>query len=193
MEFLNRQMATVEVFAIEVRRHSGEGRQILEVQRRGESAFSRARTTKVRSEHSRPTIDDWIEGFAERHGSETAAGAQTVLEFMRANGRVFTTASGDPALGLHLTEVPVGRYPLFVKGAGRLSVLFSYLLKNPATADWERRKEWAERLLVLADGRGRYGDKPSSDLIFEKAVLADPIVLARVLDGISGLIKELRG
>lgn len=189
VEFMNRQMASVEVMAVEIRRHSGADGTILEVQRKGETA-SRRRAAPARPQA--PTVDAWRRAFILRHGAEISDGLDAVMEFMSRVGRVFATSSSDPSLGVELSGLAKGRYPLFVKGSGRLTVTFSYLRANAALADYADRADWAERLRAAADGRGRFGEAEGSDLVFDKDLLRDVRAVHSILTVVEDMISTLR-
>lgn len=188
VEFLNGQMATVEVLAVEIRRHSGADGAVLEVQRKG-AAVSRRRT--MSSRRQAPSVEAWRHAFLSRHGDEFGDGIDAAIAFMMRVGRIFATSSSDPSLGVELADIAKGRYPLFVKGTGRLTVTFSYLRANPALSEYAVRADWAERLRGAADGRGRFGEAAGSDLVFERELLSDPRALGSVLSIIDQMIGTL--
>jgi hypothetical protein len=184
VEFLNRQMASVEVMAVEIRRHSGSSGDILEVRRKGETASRRRNAGLTRRE--RPTKEVWLGRFLGHHGSGVADGIDAIIAFMNKHGDVFATAAQSPSLGLKLRNVSRGSYPIFVKWNGSITVSFSYLMRNDAMTDASVRAEWATRLMSCAAGRSRFG-APNGDVIFAPDVLEDAATVLSIL----GVVEEL--
>lgn len=187
VEFLNRQMISVEVMAIEIRRHRGANGEVLEVQRKGQTV-SRRRSPSMKRD--RPTPEAWRARFLAEHGESASDGVDEVLSFMQRRGEVFATVADRPSLGLKLPNVHRGRYPLFIKWTGSLTVSFSYLVRNDAMSDEAVRADWAARLLGCAGGRGRFG-APNGDVTFDRGVIHDMATVRSILTIVDDLIAVL--
>ncbi len=192
VEFLNKHLDTVETYALEVRRHTGgDGAPpILEISRRGVSATNRPQA--ARPQHPVLTIEGWQERFLTRHGDEMLVVAQAMIDWMSRRGRVFTTKSGDPSVGLRIPGPGNGRYPLFVKANGRAAIAFTYLMQRPEFADEPMRSEVARRILEIVEGRGRYGG-PTGDLTIELEPLREERVRELVLAEVDRLVTRMTG
>lgn len=190
VEFLNKHLDTVETYALEVRRHavSESAPPILEVSRRGVSASNRPQAARPR--HPVLSMEDWEERFQRRHGDVLLAVAQAVVDCMSKHGHVFVTKSGDPSVGLHVPGPGTGRYPIFIKANGRISITFTYLMQRPEFADESMRAEVARRILDIVGDRGRYGG-PTGDLTIELEPLRDEGVRERMLAEVEKLVARM--
>lgn len=192
VEFLNRHLDTVETYALEVRRHTGRdgGLPILEISRRGVSASDRPQA--ARPQHPVLTIEAWEERFLRRHGEAMLHAAKALVDWMSKRGRVFTTRSGDPSVGLQVPGPGIGRYPVFVKANGRVAIAFTYLMQRPEFADEPMRAAVARHILELVGDRGRYGG-PTGDLTIELGPLQDEGVRELVLAEVDRLVARMAG
>lgn len=189
VEFLNRQMASVEVMAVEIRRHIGSSGNVLEVQRKGETASRRRNPASARRE--RPSLEVWRNGFLGHHGNEVAAGIDAIIAFMSERGETFATAAQSPSLGMRLLNVSRAPYPLFVKWNGSITISLSYLMRNDALTDAAVRAQWAEHLMACAPGRSRFG-APNGDVVFAPEVLREPATVRDILGVVEELIAVLK-
>lgn len=192
VEFLNKHLDTVETYALEVRRHSlSDGAPpILEISRRGVSATDRPKA--ARPQHPVLTLEAWEERFQRRHGADMLGAGKALIDWMSKRGRVFTTKSGDPSVGLQIPGPGIGRYPLFVKANGRVAIAFTYLMQRPEFADETMRAEVTRRILDIVGQRGRYGG-PTGDLTIELEPLKDERIRELVLAEVEKLVARMSG
>lgn len=137
VEFLNEQMRSAEVLAIEVEQFlTGDGVRLLTPRLVG--VTERAKTAKA-VQAPKPALSEaeWLADLAQRKGKPAAAMAAKALQWFRQAGFVVGMTDSQDAMYARLSR-PDGKptWPFFVRrSTGKLETALQYLKDNPAFAD----------------------------------------------------------
>jgi len=146
VEFLNMQMTSVEVLALELRRYKGEGLNML-----APTLFGQ--TEAARSVKSPGPSRKWDEEsvFAElnaRSGAAEVRAGRQIFNWMILNvGRpVYGTGKMDGSItAFRYMKTGKKIYPLMLSTQNKVYVEFGYCLKHPPFEEQSKRHEWLEK------------------------------------------------
>jgi hypothetical protein len=179
VEFLNEQMATAEVLAIEIKQYLGQGRRTLVPRVIGQT--SAAQQTKRASGPARQwDAESFLTRFEEKRGAAGAAIFSKIIAWAEERGyRVeYGTAAKDPACSLAIESGGLRYSPLSLNTWGKgVQVPVSYLKTRPPFDAAETRTEFRQRLSAIP---GVSADALEQTPTFRFELLEQPGALERL-------------
>lgn len=161
VEFLNEQMRPAEVLAIELEHFiAANGTRTLVPRLVGSTA--RAQSVKSIAAPAVPVNEpEWLASLGERHGAQTAQGAERVMSWFRENGcQVQHTKTQDAFVATVAGSNGKPIWPFFIRrSTGRLETALSNLVSVPAFKEDASRKELLDRIRALPASTLRASDK----------------------------------
>lgn len=189
VEFLNEQMRSTEVIAVEVKRHQGEGMSTLVSRVIGRTAASRQ--TKQSGPPRQWGEESLMAEFQKRFEADEAAAAQAIYTHMLGNGTtaqfgqgatyggvVFLTSEGAAHTGIGLyTGQGFSLYPSEMASHVDREIILELFRKLEAIPGWRVPEEYAEK---------SYRGLPLAPLV-------DPGALTALLNALDWFLGEMTG
>lgn len=189
VEFLNEQMKSAEVLALELRQFQGEGLKTIVPTLYGQTERSAA-------EKPRPAPRQWdaasiCADIERRHGADVLRPARKIMEWINSNTDKswYGRGSKDGSIGLIVVANGLRSSPLFLWTYGTVEVAFPYM-KKPFD-DAAKREELRRRLNDI-DGLSLPADAISKRPGITIAMFSDGERLTRFLDVMDWCVRELR-
>jgi hypothetical protein len=193
VEFLNEQMRTAEVLAIEVKQYidSDGHHQTLVPRLLGQT--EKARQAKGRTPAGRWNRDRLMRELEERNGSGAAEVAGRILEWSEKRGlrAWFGRGQQDGSLTAGFEE-GIGCYPFSLYTYGRVEVQFQALSRRPPFDEPEMREALRTRLNGIGDAVSLPVDGLDRRPSFPLSVLEDSSHLQAFLDAMDWVFSEVR-
>jgi hypothetical protein len=147
VEFLNEQMRSAEVLAIEVAQFMAGGTRLLAPKLIGatERAVAAKAVTPIK-----PPIDQesWLETLREQKGEEAARNAGKLLSWFKGRGFITTVTDSQDAVSARPDHTNV--WPFFIRrSTGKIDTALQFLKNDPAFASEEARVNILEKLKAL--------------------------------------------
>lgn len=143
VEFLNEQMRSAEVLALELE-HYNDGSEVRTIVPRLIGATERAETTKAASPDRKPvgSLEDGLTEMAQLFGGDAQSGAAKAIEWFQSKGFPVTQTSAGAAACVLVPKADGGKFwPFFIRwNTGRFEISMSYLRKTPFYASTETRQ-----------------------------------------------------
>ena len=147
IEFLNEQMRSATMAAVEVRHFGADGTRLLVPRVVGQTA--RAQAVKAAGSQWRAISEsEWIERLAKRD-PDRAKIARELLDWFRTLPAEIDVSGTQSTLHIRVMSQGAWRYPFSIWHTGTLSVNFIWLLSSGRFADESARREFLERLNVI--------------------------------------------
>ncbi len=149
VEFLNEQMRTAEVLAVQLEQFTGqEGARMLVPKLFGET--ERASATKSVTDRGPPmSLEEWLSVLAEKHGADARRGAEKAVAWFGSVGaEVGVSKSNDSIFVRRETDDGKWAWCFFIRSNARLETALIYLQYRPAFASPEARKALLQDLLA---------------------------------------------
>jgi hypothetical protein len=150
VEFLNEQMRSAEVLALELE-HYNDGSEVRTIVPRLIGATERAETAKAASPDRKPvmTIEDGLVEMARLFGGDFKAGAVKAINWFQARGFHVAQTSAGAAACVLVPKADGGTFwPFFIRwNTGRFEVSVSYLRKIPYYAETENRQSLIDSMI----------------------------------------------
>jgi hypothetical protein len=145
VEFLNLQMKSVEVLALELKRYTGNGLDTLAPTLFGQTEA--ARSVKSTSPSKKWTETSFFDELSTRYGDEAAKPARRLLEWIRKNldHPIYGVGKVDGSITGYRIVDGQKLYPLMISTQNKVYVQFGYCLKPPFDNE-ALRKEWLDRV-----------------------------------------------
>jgi hypothetical protein len=192
VEFLNEQMQSAEVLAVEVKQYVDEDGRHQTLVPRLVGQTERARQAKGKDPSRQWDADSLFHDLEERHGSKAVDLAKRLMEWSAKQGMSDWFGSGqkDGSYSPVLREGP-GCWPFILYTYGRIEIQFQNLSRRPPFERADLRKELQVRLnaipgISIPDARLEL--RPSFPIA---AVFGDPALRA-FLDAMDWVLTEFR-
>jgi len=151
VEFLNEQMRTAEISAVEVAQFTGaDGLRTLVPTQVG--LTERARSAKrVTSELEPITKEEWLDRFQQKHGEDARKAASRVIDWAVAKGCSVGPSKTQDSFSISVpTAEGKTAWPFFIRHSnGRFETSLQYLQYRPAFSSEEARQEILNKLNTL--------------------------------------------
>ncbi|MEI2730155.1 MAG: hypothetical protein V9E85_13735 [Candidatus Nanopelagicales bacterium] len=153
VEFLNEQMESAEVLAVEVRRYADDsGYELFVPSVLGRTAAAQAiKESGVRS-RTLWDEDSYYTNMAERLGDEAVATTRAIIAGLQAQGMQAFIGGQGKVYGSTVFVLEHGGHthrPLVIYGDGAVEVRFNHILEHAPFAQRERRQEILDRLNAI--------------------------------------------
>ena len=184
VEFLNGQMKSAEVLAVEVRRYADDsGYELFVPSVTGHTAAAQA--VKESAARTRTLWDEesYYANMGERLGDAAVATARAIVAGLRAQGMQAFIGGQGKAYGSTVFMLEHGGHnhrPLVIYGDGAIEVRFNHILAHAPFIQRERRQELLDRLNAIPGLRlpvGKLDSRPN----FRIELLGNPDNLATFL------------
>ena len=192
VEFPNVQMNPAEVLAIEVRQYVGPGFKTLVPTVIGQTARAAAKATTRSAGNGRWDRESFMAELRAKKGKDVAAIAEKILSWAERNLPSIWWGEGTQ-LGSFFAgmQTPSGGYhPVAVWTNGRVEMQFQGLMRRPAFADEQKRREFARRLNDIP-GVEIPADAVARRPAFDVAALAEPVRLAAFFEVMNWCVSEI--
>jgi len=193
VEFLNEQMRTAEVLAVEIRQYVGQGVKTLVPRVLGQTAEAQQqKTTTSRSTHQWDEASFFKEIETSRSMDEARIDRQ-ILAWARAHGlRIWWGKGSQDGSCFPVLDIKERSYTLFCLWTyGKVEVQFQWLKEQPPFADDALRRELLRRLNQIpgvAIPDDRIARRPS----FSLAALQNDVALQQFLATFDWVIQEIQ-
>jgi hypothetical protein len=191
VEFLNQQMKSAEVLALELRHFAGGGLKTIVPMVYGQT--ERAQQEKSVGNPKRQWDKESVLADLERRkGPEALRAAKRIAEWMktRADQVWFGSGNQDGSMGITIVANGHNYYPIAIWSYGRIEIRFRYLLKGPFEREAKRR-ELLERLNTV-DGVSLLADSITGQPSIPMSALSDEARLHSFLKVMDWLVEELK-
>jgi hypothetical protein len=149
VEFLAHQLHPAEIYAVEVRHHTGAAGRLLATQVMGKVTPIAEASNRAKAAGPPPTLPEWLAQFRDRHGREAGDIADALVGWMQSKANTtFVTSAQTPSFMMAVRCGAKDRYPLYITGNGKAAVSLSYLAYSPAFAAEQNRQEVIDRIAV---------------------------------------------
>lgn len=197
ISFLNRQMRTSEMLAIELKQFIGEGVRafVPDVIVKREAASGSSGSAAIsRTDAPRWTEARFFAALAERAGPEAVAVARALQEWGAKNMTEFWWGKGrrDGSFAPVLIWNEVDYYPFFVWTSGVADIQFQWLQYRPPFDSTEKRKELLDRLNMIP-GVMLPEDSLTRRPSFPLTALLPAESLAKFIGVMDWVIAEIKG
>ena len=190
VEFLNEQMRSAEVLAVQLEQFAGpDGARTLVPKLFGETERANA-TKSVAGRGPRMSSDEWLAALAETHGEDARQGAEKAIAWFATQGAESGVSKSNDSLYIRrATDDEKWAWCFFIRSNARLETALTYLLYRPAFSTPEARKALLDELLRVSalkvTSTGNLAGTPSfpvANLLNDDAWTAFQKIASRVLD-----------